>query len=247
MPQLIQQQLLLVMDKKKVNYYYDTEQEEAVVAFLNAKTIEERTKIYRDHLMRPIEKMVEILIRRYHLDRPNDTYDDIHADAISFLMVKFDKFKPSKNKKSYSYYGTVVKNYLRQELIKADKLRKAVADFDEVETEVLNREDQKYRIDDSTFNVNVFIEQLIDLIKDDLLSDDLSEKEFKVGHALVKILQEYDKLFNDGEEKNSSKFNKNLILLYIRNITGLETKEIRKSLDRFKSLYKIFKNDFIED
>ena len=61
------------------------------------------------------------------------------------------------------------------------------------------------------------------------------------------ILQEYDKLFNDGEEKNSSKFNKNLILLYIRNITGLETKEIRKSLDRFKSLYKIFKNDFIED
>jgi hypothetical protein len=64
---------------------------------------------------------------------------------------------------------------------------------------------------------------------------------------LVKILEEWRELFsqvNDG--KNSPKFNKNLILLYIRNMTGLNTKEIRNSMKRFKSLYRIFKDNYLD-
>jgi hypothetical protein len=66
----------------------------------------------------------------------------------------------------------------------------------------------------------------------------------------VKILEDWRVLFvNKGEKgnKNSTKFNKNLVLFYIRNITGLNTKEIRNSMKRFKSLYVIFKDKFIEE
>lgn len=234
------------MDKKN-KQYYDIDQERAVVLFLESTSNEERTKIYREYLMKPIDKMVQSIIRKYHLERKSYDFDDIHADCLSFLMTKFDKYDPLRNKKSYSYFGTICKNYLRGELIKEGKKNKMLTDIDTAEPEIMGRDDQKYRIDEDVFNMSVFMDQLIDRIKDDLDKNDLTDNEFKIGHSLIKILEEWETLFAGSGDKNSPKFNKNLILLYIRNITGLSTKEIRNSMKRFRSLYSIFKNEFIEE
>jgi len=235
------------MIKPKNKNYYDIDQESAVLLFLKSKSNEERTKIYREYLQEPINKMIEIIIRRYKLERKLDQFEDIHADALSFLMTKFDKFEPERNKKSYSYFGTICRNYLRGELIKEGKKNRLHTDIDMVESELMGRSDQTYNIDEEKFNANLFIEKLMVKLKEELISDDLTDNEFKVGHSLVKILEEWEELFNDSDNKNHTKFNKNLILLYIRNMTGLTTKEIRNSMKRFKTLYFIFKNDFIED
>ena len=237
------------MDNKKIvnKNYYDVIQEEAVLLFLKSESKEERSRIYRDHLQDPIDKMIEIIIRRYHLERKFEDFNTIHADALSFLMTKFEKFKPEKNKKSYSYFGTICRNYLKGEVIKEYKKNRLHTDIEIVESELLDRADQKYRIDEDPFNMNAFIEKLMQRLKDELISEDLNDNEFKVGHSLVKILEEWEVLFVDDDNKNHTKFNKNLILLYIRNMTGLTTKEIRNSMKRFKTLYFIFKNDFIED
>ena len=48
-------------------------------------------------------------------------FTDIHTDTHSFLMTKVDKFKPDKNKKAYSYFGTICKNYLMGQIIKDQK------------------------------------------------------------------------------------------------------------------------------
>lgn len=232
---------------KKTKPYYDIDQERAVVLFLESTSIEERTRIYREYLLKPIDKMVESIIRKYHLQRKSYDFEDIHADCLSFLMTKFDKFEPGRNKKSYSYFGTICKNYLRGELIKEGKKNKILTDIETAEPEIIVRDDQKYRIDEDVFDMSSFMDQLIDKIKEDLESDDLTDNEFKIGHSLIKILEEWETLFSDSNEKNSPKFNKNLILLYIRNITGLSTKEIRSSMKRFKSLYSMFKNEFIEE
>jgi hypothetical protein len=181
------------------------------------------------------------------LERKLDAFSDIHADALSFLMTKFDKFKPEKNKKSYSYFGTICRNYLRGELIKEYKKNRLHKDIETAESELLERSDQKYRIDEDGFNTNLFIEKLMEKLKEEINLVDLGENEFKVGHALIKIFEEWEELFADSSNKNHTKFNKNLILLYIRNMTGLSTKEIRNSMKRYKTLYFIFKNDFIED
>lgn len=87
----------------------------------------------------------------------------------------------------------------------------------------------------------------MDKLKEEINSENLNDNEFKVGHSLIKILEDWEELFADASNKSHTKFNKNLILLYIRNMTGLSTKEIRNSMKRFKTLYFIFKNDFIEE
>ena len=52
---------------KKDRNYYGVDQEAAVVIFLNAKTVAEKEKIYREYLQEPINKMIESIIRTYKL------------------------------------------------------------------------------------------------------------------------------------------------------------------------------------
>lgn len=234
---------------KKDRNYYGVEQEAAVVSFLQSKSVEEKEKIYREYLMEPINKLIEIIIRRYKLHRSSYEFTDLHADCLSFLMTKFDKFKPEKGKKSYSYFGTICKHYLYNEMMKEYKKTTTNVHIDDTEQEFLNRADLLYRIDEPEVDLTSFIDKLCMSIKDELKSDDLSDNEFKVGHSLVKILEEWKELFEqeDDDNRNSTKFNKNLILLYIRNMTGLNTKEIRNSMKRFKALYSMFKNKYLEE
>lgn len=233
--------------QKKDRNYYGVDQERAVVMFLDAKTVEEREKIYREYLQEPINKMIESIIRTYKLYRQSYEFNDLHADTLSFLMTKFDKFKPEKGKRSFSYFGTICKNYLFGEMVKEYKKNMSLIDIDQSEGEVLKRDELLYRIDNDDLDLTIFIESLAAGIRKDLEADNLSENEFKVGHSLAKILEEWRELFSQvSDGKNSPKFNKNLILLYIRNMTGLNTKEIRNSMKRFKSLYKLFKDNYLD-
>lgn len=237
------------MPKKKTNRnYYGVDQEAAVVSFLNAKNVAEKEKIYREFLQEPINKMIESIIRTYKLYRQSYEFNDLHADTLSFLMTKFDKFKPEKGNKSFSYFGTVCKNYLYNEMMKEYKKNTSFVNIDDTEQDFLRREDLLYRIDEPDSDLTNFIDQLALSIKEELKTENLTDNEFKVGHSLVKILEEWRELFNQNDHsKNSTKFNKNLILLYIRNMTGLNTKEIRNSMKRFKSLYALFKNKYLEE
>ena len=45
---------------------------------------------------------------------------------------------------------------------------------------------------------------------------------------------------------DNNKFNKNIILLSIREMTNLSTKEIRNAMKRFKKLYYVVLNGMIE-
>ncbi len=77
-----------------------------------------------------------------------------------------------------------------------------------------------------------------------MMENKLNENEIKVGDALVTILDNWETIFEQVESGN--KYNKNLILSYIREITTLSTKDIRLSMRRFKKIYKIIKNDKLD-
>ena len=96
-----------------------------------------RNEIYRLHLQAPLDKMIESIIRRYKLYSKSMSFEDLHSDTLSFLMIKFHKFKPSKGKKSYSYYGTVCKHYLLGKLIKDDKKLKTLISYEKQDNDHL--------------------------------------------------------------------------------------------------------------
>lgn len=231
--------------KKSQEFYYGELQEQAVVNFLNATTLEEKQQIYKQYLEKPINKMVESIIRTYRLYRKNYEFRDLHTDTLSFLITKFEKFNPQENKKSFSYFGTICRNYLYGEMVKEYKRGIKHIDYDLMTDDLIERDDMVYYLEsDEQTDLTIFIKELANVIKADLEQHNLSNNEISVGYALVNVLENWNELF--GEANGSSKFNKNLVLLYLRNMTGLTTKEIRNSMKRFKPIYVIFKEEYFE-
>jgi hypothetical protein len=230
--------------KRTSNLYFGPEQEEAVVKFLTSESYSERNKIYNEFLRYPINKMVESIIRRYKLYRKEYDYEDVHADTLSFLVTKMHNFKPDKNKKAYSYFGTICKHYLLGQLIKDDKKMKTDLSYEDVYKTVETMDDQIYSIDDHKIRLDDFIKEISESIKVELNQSKLSETELKVGDALIKILDNWETIFE--QVGSGNKYNKNLILSYIREMTDLTTKDIRVGMRKFKKMYLLIKNDKID-
>jgi hypothetical protein len=216
--------------------YFDIREENAVKEFLIAKTSEEKNKIYNEFLRSPLDKMISSIIRRYKLYRKDMDFNEIHTDTHSFLMTKVDKFKPSKNKKAYSYFGTICKNYLMGQIIKDQKDMNRKVSYEDISSSLEERPDLIYTIDNDDFEIEVVIQLYLKELKEYLKDEELTENEIRLGSALVELFDNYQTIFF-GSQNN--KFNKNVILLSLREMTNLNTKEIRTSIKKFKKLYLI--------
>ena len=221
--------------RKTVNVnYFDVREENAVRNFLLAETSEEKNKIYNEYLRGPLDKMISSIIRRYKLYRKDMDFTEIHCDTHSFLMTKVDKFKPSKEKKAYSYFGTICKNYLMGQIIKDQKEINRKVSYEDMSESIEERPDMIYRIDDDDIDTSVIISEYLKELKDFIETENLNDNEKKLGYALIDLFDNYETIFSSAD---NNKFNKNIILLSLREMTNLNTKEIRNSMKRFKKLY----------
>ena len=219
--------------------YFDVREETAVRNFLTAETSEEKNKIYNEFLRAPLDKMISSIIRRYKLYRKDMDFIEIHTDTHSFLMTKVDKFKPSKNKKAYSYFGTICKNYLMGQIIKDQKETNRKVSYEDISSALEERPDMIYRIDEDMVQSDILITQYLKELKEFIENENLNENEQKLGYALIDLFDNYETIFSGAD---NNKFNKNVILLSLREMTNLSTKEIRSSIKRFKKLYLVIQH-----
>ena len=223
--------------RKAVNLnYFDVREEDAVRKFLITENSYEKNKIYNEFLRGPLDKMISSIIRRYKLYRKDMDFNEIHTDTHSFLMTKVDKFKPDKNKKAYSYFGTICKNYLMGQIIKDQKETNRKISYEDISSSLEERADMSYRIDDDIVETDIIIVEYLKELKDFIDNENLNDNEKKLGYALIDLFDNYESIFSGAD---NNKFNKNVILLSLREMTNLSTKEIRSSIKRFKKLYTV--------
>jgi hypothetical protein len=214
--------------------YFDVREELAVIDYLTATSFEEKNKIYNNFLRKPLDKMISSIIRRYKLYRKDMDFYEIHIDTHSFLMTKIDKFKPSKEKKAYSYFGTICKNYLMGQIIKDQKEMNRKISYEDISYDLENSNDFSYHIENDSIDATTIINNFLIELDEFLKNSNLSENEIKLGHALYDLFDNYNEVFI-GNDNN--KFNKNIVLLSLREMTNLSTKEIRTSMKKFKTIY----------
>jgi len=214
--------------------YFDVREELAVVRFLQTECHHERNKIYNEFLRKPLDKMISSIIRRYKLYRKDMDFEEIHIDTHSFLITKIDKFKPSKEKKAYSYFGTICKNYLMGQIIKDQKEMNRKISYEDISTSLENDEGFAYYIENDGLDREKVIHYFLIKLELFIKNENLSENEVKLGQALYDLFDNYENIFV-GNDNN--KFNKNIILLSLREMTNLSTKEIRGSMKKYKNMY----------
>jgi len=230
--------------KRTQKIYFGEEQEQAVVRYLESENEDEKNKIFREYLEEPLTIMVESIIRRYKLYRKNYEFEEIHTDTMSFLMTKINKFDTTKNYKAYSYFGTICKNYLMGTIQKDAKENNRSVSYEDISSRLEDRADLSYVIDEEELDHKNIVIKLTTELELFIENEDLSVNEKKLGYALIEVFSNFDKIFQVGD---GNKFNKNLILLSLREMTSLSTKEIRVAMKKYKKLYDLLKMDFINN
>lgn len=237
--------------KERKGYFYEV-QEKAVVDYLSTTDEDERNEIFNTILKPAFTKMIESIIRRYNLYPPDEEFQETFDDTMSFLMTKILKFDHTKKYKAYSYCGTICKNYLIFKINQFAKNQKRNQSYDSPYENFENNihDNIRYSYNDSdpkraflTELTGSTVENIKKIVNDkDKLK--LTNDEVQVGRALIKLMENWDELF---AQMGSNKFNKSSILLFLKETTMLNTKEIRDALRIYKRKYYELKEQLINE
>ena len=247
--------------KKKTNKYFAEREEQAVLDYIRSTTFEEKNRLYNTILIEPFRKMIQSILRVYPIHIGNYEIEEVEANALTHLiehMVKFnpDKITKSGNKtKAFSYCQTIVRNYFKDHGRKTYNEKKVILHFDDYVDEINTYSDYHCEInDDENHGLTTLIENITSEIEDKIDNEpNIKMNEIIVGEAIVNILRNWNLLFLEDspegkyDKRVTNKFAKNKILLFIKEQTGLNTKEIRLAIKPFKDLYLIEKKDFLKD
>lgn len=218
---------------KRKGYFYEDE-EQAVINYLNTDDAETKNAIFIGKLQEPFTKMIESIIRRYRLYYPDEEFEETFNKTFSFLITKLDKFKPEKNPKAYSYYQTIIKNFLIGRLSKRAKQIERAPSYDSSAEMFDNNLKYSTIEDDEDDFAKEVLDNLVERIKSMVGTPDvysLTETEINVGNALLKLFENWDFILTTN---GSPKLNKSTIFFFLRETTGLDTLSIRKGMKKYK-------------
>tara|TARA_B100000214_G_C23948008_1_gene618971 strand:+ start:774 stop:1337 length:564 start_codon:yes stop_codon:yes gene_type:complete len=158
--------------------------------------------------------------------------DPLKEECKIWLTTILDKYDPNKGSKAFSYFSVITKHWFIHKLKKNSSRTKKEISYEEL---IYESSHQDLVTDDDTYldlrEQKEFWYSLLSEI-DRWDSVDLKENEKKVVEA-VKVL------LNNAEQIEI--FNKKAVYLYLRELTGLNTKQVVNNLNKLRSKYKIFK------
>lgn len=240
-----------IIESKPDGNYFGKREEDAIGEYLRCDDYVEKQRIFNTILKPAFTKMIESLIRRYGLFTVDEAFEDTFNDAMSFLMLKINNFDATKGYKAYSYCGTVCKNYLIRKRKESQKNESTNMSFNPSYGNGLSDDSEEQSVLDET---NRFNNKVIEKIKaaiqrsvDNKEDQRLTDNEYKVGLALLNLLDDWKVIFNGLEGDLSKKYNKTFILYYLSENTFLSVKEVREAMKRYKLLYMIVKEDYVRN
>jgi len=216
--------------KSKKNHYFTQVHEDAIVKYASTTDYELRSKLYEEYIQPAFEQMVDKIIYTYRFTTlPNIDY--LRSDCKVWLTTILNKYDPNKGSKAFSYFSVVTKNWFIHK-IKRTKKRLRTEVFME---DVLNELDEDLISDEPTYyekRSEIEFWRSLNTEIDTWDSFMIKENEKKVLMAVRILLDSAEQI---------EIFNKKAIYLYLRELTGLNTKQVVNNLNKLRKRYRTFK------
>ncbi len=175
--------------------------------------------------------MVDKIVFTYKFNTlPN--IDDLKSECKVWLTTILDKYDVSKGSKAFSYFSVITKNWFIHK-VKKNNNRKEVYLEDIVNT----KDEEELVIEENYISIREK-EEFWTAFEREL--DSWSNKKMKSNED--KVYKAIIILFKDSS--NIEIFNKKAIYLYIREITGLNTKQVVSNLKKFRIKYETFRREW---
>ena len=228
--------------KKNKNHYFTKVHQDAIVEYCSTEDMKLRNELYKNYIGPVFDEMVDKIVYTYKFTTlPN--IDSLREDCKNWLITVLNKFDPEKGSKAFTYFSVVSKNWFIAEVKKTSKKAKRETHLEEyylTYEQKTNTPALQQLIVYNTYheerNQHEFFSHLYDEIK--------AWKKMPLRENEIKTIQAVEILFN--ESQNIEIFNKKAIYLYIREITGLNTKQVVSSLNKIRKRYREFKKEWDE-
>ena len=214
--------------------YWGEDQEAAVIEFNTNEDIEQKHQVFIKVIDPAFRKLVENIYYTYNFNKILWDRDQIEHEVMAHLYEKLGKFDVTKNKKSFSYFGTITKNWMIQRC-NADKNKRFIDD-DNQDMIIQNISISEYEENKVIHHNEDFINEIIKDFDDWDAKDNYSKDDFAVLEIVNDILKNYERF---------SIYNKKQLYVYIREATDLPSRKITKSLKKIKINYGDVRNSFI--
>jgi len=218
---------------KKKNHYFTQDHEDAIVKYARTSCIRERTELYIKWIQPAFNEMVDKIVFTYKFTNlPN--CDSLRDECKIWLMTILDKYDPNKGSKAFSYFSVITKNWFIHKVKRQQKRNKRMVDLDNIS----KRYEEEFLSTSESYISTREHDEFWKLFYNEIGSWDASsmkENDLKVYQA-IKILFE--------SKDDIEIFNKKAIYLYLREITGLNTKQVVNSLKKFKKRYYSFRSEW---
>tara|TARA_R100000234_G_scaffold119338_2_gene101999 strand:- start:422 stop:1066 length:645 start_codon:yes stop_codon:yes gene_type:complete len=204
--------------------------ENAIIRYALTDSKAERTDLYISYIGPAFDEMVDKIVYTYKFNNlPNIDY--LKDDCKLWLITILDKYDTTRNSKAFSYFSVITKNWFIHKVKQNSKKLKRDLQYEDLndETEI------EQFITENTYESNREQQEFWQ----HLFGEMDKWENLKLKETERKVLQAIKILFNSTDDIEI--FNKKAIYLYMREITGLNTKQIVNNLNRIRKRYRMFK------
>ena len=210
------------------NQYFTKDHENAILEYASIIDHKRKSELYVKYIQPAFDEMVNKIVFTYKFNTlPN--IDDLKNECKIWLTTILDKFDTSKGSKAFSYFSVITKNWFIHKVKKNNNRREIYLE------DIADISQEEQLIYEDSYLKDREIKEFWTALEDELEiwgSKKMKTNEEKVYKAIKIIFTNNDSI---------EIFNKKAIYLYIREITGLNTKQVVSNLKRFKIKYEDFK------
>ena len=218
--------------------YFSAETQAAIEEWQAEETEDKKAEIYTVKIMPAFNTLAENLILIYGFAKGKHDFGSLKNDCVTFLYETLHKFDASRGTKAFSYFNVVAKNWL----ILNTRKRKRVQDnsYSIHELDSFNAVDRtailNYQVSAAPDDIMIKkelqgeIRKVLAIIRERVVSaNDISCVE-----AITVVFDKIDDL---------DLLNKRAIYVYIREISGLNSKQLSTSMSTVRKLYRQIKGE----
>ena len=221
--------------KRSGKHYFTKDHENAIIQYVATDDQRLRTQLYIEYIGPAFNEMVDKIVYTYKFTNlPN--IDSLKDECKVWLTTILDKYDPNKGSKAFSYFSVITKNWFIHKVKKNAKRSRTEVLYDElpkeIESERVVTHNQYHNLrEEKEFWMSLWVEI------DNWDTGNLKENEKKVLEAVKILLNSID--------EDEMIYNKKAIYLYLRELTGLNTKHVVNNLNKLRIRYRIFKKNWV--
>ena len=213
--------------------YFNMDTQAAIVKYQEMTNEDLRRKLYEKDILPAFSKLSENLIFVYKFNSPYALFDELKSDCISFLYESIHKWDEARGTKAFSYFNVVAKNWLIINCRQHKKRRSRHVSIDDPHGMTMTQKGLFENHDvvpppDEMMIKRAQRGQILTLL------EDMSVKLTNPNELIC--LQAIQTLFGNIDDLDL--LNKRAVLIYIREISGLDKKSMSKALSVIRRHYR---------